>query len=148
MRDRTPEPDLALLTHRVTAALQRALRTAPTDRLDERIGPRHRAVLSQLGQPGSRAVDLARRTGQHKQVIGTIVDELEQFGYVRREPDPTDRRGKLIVPTALGLRQAAATEAALAGIERRLAEAVGQRRYEQFKRTFEQIAGILIEECP
>jgi DNA-binding MarR family transcriptional regulator len=52
-------------------------------------------------------VDVARESGQHKQVVGTLVDELERLGYVRREPDPNDRPAKLIVPTELGLRQMA-----------------------------------------
>jgi hypothetical protein len=29
--------------------------------------------------------------------------KLERMEYVRREPDPADRRAKLVVPTALGL---------------------------------------------
>lgn len=34
--------------------------------------------------------------------IVSIVDELESRGLVRREPDPTDRRANVVIPTAAG----------------------------------------------
>jgi DNA-binding MarR family transcriptional regulator len=36
--------------------------------------------------------------------IVALVDELESAGFVRREPDPTDRRSKIIVATTAGER--------------------------------------------
>jgi DNA-binding MarR family transcriptional regulator len=81
----------------------------------------------------TRAIDVARRSGQHKQVVGTIVDELEGMGYVRREPDPADRRAKLVVPTAIGLQQRVRINAAMAGIESEIAERLGGERYREFK---------------
>ena len=36
------------------------------------------------------------------QAMAEIVDELEALGYVKRTPDPTDRRAKLIRLTADG----------------------------------------------
>src|SRR5215207_5554317 len=62
----------------------------------------HGAVIAHLDEEGTRATELARRSGRHKQVVGRIVDELEQLGYVRRLPEPGDRRAKLVVPTERG----------------------------------------------
>lgn len=31
--------------------------------------------------------------------VSRLVDRMEEAGWVRREPDPSDRRGKLVVPT-------------------------------------------------
>jgi DNA-binding MarR family transcriptional regulator len=135
-------PDLAVLAHRLTSALNRALRIALDDD-DSRIGPRHRAVFVCLRPAGSRAVDVARESGQHKQVVGTLVDELEKAGYVRREPDPVDRRGKLIVPTEAGTLHMARTNAVLAAIEADLAAEVGHRRYDEFKRACERVVDTL-----
>ncbi|MEU6068866.1 MarR family transcriptional regulator [Streptomyces sp. NPDC047082] len=52
-----------------------------------------------------RASELARASGQHKQVIGSLIDDLERLGHVARKPDPADRRAKLICPTERGLLQ-------------------------------------------
>ena len=72
------------------------------------IQPRHGAVLAYLDPEGVRATELSRLSGQHKQVVGTMIDELERLGYVERQPDPEDRRAKLVCPTERGLRQMAA----------------------------------------
>ncbi|HET6508327.1 MAG TPA: MarR family transcriptional regulator [Baekduia sp.] len=45
--------------------------------------------------------------------VSVIVDDLEQRGFVRREPHPTDRRAKLISVTAAGRRAAAKAERVL-----------------------------------
>ena len=97
-------------------------------------------MLAYLDTEGSRATDLAQQSGQHKQVIGTLVDELVELGYVRREPDPMDRRAKLIVPTELGLDQMARSDAIVTVIERRHAEIVGEQAYATFKHVFRLIA--------
>lgn len=139
-----PEPDLdlGLLTDRLTTSLQRALRGG-LGAEGECLGPRHRAVMAYLGATGSRATELARRCGQHKQVIGTLVDDLERRGYVRREPDPTDRRAKRIVPTRLGQQHRSATAEVMTRIEQTLAQDLGERRYDEFKQAFQQVTRLL-----
>ncbi|WP_239120685.1 MarR family winged helix-turn-helix transcriptional regulator [Catellatospora chokoriensis] len=102
--------------------------------------PRHGAVMAYLDEQGNRATELAELSGQHKQVIGTLVDELEALGLVTREPDPADRRAKLVVPTANGLAQMKAGDEAMAGVEERLAAAIGQDDYRAFKRTLQRLA--------
>jgi DNA-binding MarR family transcriptional regulator len=119
------------------------LRESLTGAGSDRIGPRHRAVLAYLEPDGSRAIELARRCGQHKQVIGTLVDDLEKLGYVRREPDPNDRRAKLVVPTDLGLRQITKINDAMTEIERTMAHALGEQQYRQFKQSFAKVADLL-----
>src|SRR3954465_7333719 len=64
--------------------------------------PKHSAVFAQLGPDGARLTDLAKRAAITPQAMGELVDELEQLGYVRREPDPADRRAKLVRLTRLG----------------------------------------------
>jgi DNA-binding MarR family transcriptional regulator len=139
------DPDIGVLTSRVTSALQRALQEALTGDGYGVIGPRHRAVLAQLDAEGSRAIDVSRLSGQHKQVVGTLVDELEQLGYVRRAADPSDRRAKLIVPTESGLRLMSKIDALTAEIERDLATALGEGTYRDFKRSFQRVADLLGE---
>ncbi len=58
--------------------------------------PKHSAVFGQLGPEGARLTELARGANMTPQGMGGLVDELEQLGYVFREPDPADRRAKII----------------------------------------------------
>ncbi|GAA4521651.1 MULTISPECIES: MarR family winged helix-turn-helix transcriptional regulator [Nonomuraea] len=134
------EPDLGILSSRTLFSLQKELFAALAEQGHPRLRPRHGAVLAYLDEEGSRATDLAARSGQHKQVIGTLVDELEELGYVERRPDPADRRAKLIVPTGRGLDQMARSEEILAAIEERHAEAAGAADYATFKRVFRLVA--------
>ncbi|MEV4417921.1 MarR family winged helix-turn-helix transcriptional regulator [Catellatospora sp. NPDC049609] len=133
-RKRT-DPDLGVLTARLLFAVQQQLAESHA-----KTKPRHGAVLAYLDEQGNRATELAELSGQHKQVIGTLVDELEALGLVRREPDPADRRAKLVVPTARGLAQMRHSDEAMDRIEQRLAEAIGQDDYQAFKRTLLRLA--------
>ncbi|MER6951980.1 MarR family winged helix-turn-helix transcriptional regulator [Nonomuraea sp. NPDC000554] len=134
------DPDLGILSGRTLFGLQRELFGALGEQGHPELRPRHGAVLAYLDEEGSRATDLAAQSGQHKQVIGTLVDELVALGYVERQPDPADRRAKLIVPTEKGLDEMARSDAAMAAIERRHAQAVGEADYAAFKRVFRLIA--------
>ena len=49
-----------------------------------------------------RLKDLAERLRIAPRSATEVVDQLEAKGLVRREPDPTDRRATLIVPTDAG----------------------------------------------
>jgi DNA-binding MarR family transcriptional regulator len=126
-------PDLGVLASRLLFSLQ--------DELFERLAesgygdlhPRHGAVLAYLDEEGVRATELARLSGRHKQIVGRIVDELEELGYVERRPDPQDRRAKLIFPTERGLAQVRRGDEIIAEIEARHAGEVGARTYAQFR---------------
>jgi DNA-binding MarR family transcriptional regulator len=73
--------------------------------------PKHGAVIANLDGSGTRPSVLAARAGMTKPAMGELIDELEELGYVRREPDPSDRRAKLVVPTDRALaRQALARD--------------------------------------
>ncbi|WP_336209249.1 MarR family winged helix-turn-helix transcriptional regulator [Nonomuraea sp. LPB2021202275-12-8] len=135
------DPDLGILSSRTLFSLQRELFTTLAEQGHPELRPRHGAVLAYLNEEGSRATDLAAQSGQHKQVIGTLVDELVELGYVERQPDPADRRAKLVVPTPKGLDEMARSDAIVAAIEERHARAVGEEAYAEFKRVHRLIAG-------
>jgi DNA-binding MarR family transcriptional regulator len=90
-------------------------------------------VLEYLDEDGVRATELARLSGRHKQIVGRLVDELEELGYVERQPDPEDRRAKLVVPTDRGLEQLRRGDEIVAEIEARHAAAIGGRNYAAFR---------------
>ncbi len=133
------EPDLGVLSAQLYLSLQELLWTSLAARGFADLRPRHGAVLAYLDERGTRASELARRSGQHKQIIGTVIDELEELGYVQRRPDPIDRRAKLICPTARGLAEIRTAEEIIAGIEREDAMAVGTGCYQQFKATLGEL---------
>jgi DNA-binding MarR family transcriptional regulator len=54
-------------------------------------------VFQRIAAAGSRLTDLADQAQVSKQSAGVLVDQLERLGYVRRVPDPTDGRARLIV---------------------------------------------------
>src|SRR5713101_1932960 len=98
-------PDLSLLAAQLLASVHEELFTRLGENGHGHLRPRHAAVLAYLDEDGIRATELARLSRQQKQVVGRIVDELEELGYVERRPDPRDRRAKLVVPTQRGLEQ-------------------------------------------
>jgi DNA-binding MarR family transcriptional regulator len=133
-------PDLGTVVAQVLFAFQEELFDTLARQGHPEIRPRHGAVLAYLDLEGSRATDLARLSGRHKQVIGVLVDELTELGYVERRPDPADRRAKLVVPTDRGLDQMRRSDAIARTIEQRHARALGVETYGGFKETLRDVA--------
>jgi len=86
---------------------------------------------------------LALQSGQHKQVIGNLVDELVELGYVTRQPDPSDRRAKLVVPTELGLDEMKRSDAIVEEIEARCAALMPDVDFKAIKQALALIADVL-----
>jgi DNA-binding MarR family transcriptional regulator len=126
-------PDLWVLATRLLFSLQDELFARLAEAGYDDLHPRHGAVLAFLDEDGVRATELARLSGRHKQIIGRIVDELEELGYVERRPDPADRRAKLVFPTERGLDQVRLGDQIVADIEARHAGEVGAKAYAQFR---------------
>jgi DNA-binding MarR family transcriptional regulator len=61
-------------------------------------------VFQRIAPNGSRLKDLADQAQMTKQSASVMVDQLEHLGYVRRTPDPTDGRARLIVIEERGRR--------------------------------------------
>jgi DNA-binding MarR family transcriptional regulator len=134
-RNRT-DPDLGILAARLLFAVQGELFAGLAAEGFDDVRPRHGAVMAYLDADGVRATELAGLSGRHKQVIGTLVDELEALGYVERRPDPADRRAKLVCPTDRGLAYQRTADKIMAAIQRRHARRLGREAYAQFKAAF------------
>jgi DNA-binding MarR family transcriptional regulator len=133
------DPDLGVLAGRLLFAAQRELFVRLAEEGFDDLRPRHGLVLAYLDPGGVRATELARLSGQHKQVIGTVVDELDVLGYVQRHPDPADRRAKLVCPTDRGLAQMRTADDIMAAIRHRHARRLGREKYAQFTAAFMDI---------
>ena len=106
----------------------------------------HGAVIAHLDEEGTRATELARRSGRHKQVIGRIVDELEELEYVQRHPEAGDRRAKLVVPTKRGREVMRLSDEIIADIERKQANVLGKTAYEEFIQTLATVVDAMRRE--
>ncbi|WP_239114654.1 MarR family winged helix-turn-helix transcriptional regulator [Planotetraspora kaengkrachanensis] len=141
MDDDAREPDLGMLIGQLGRAVQDELFSRLAEQGHPHVQPRHGTVLAVLPASGARATELAQLSGQHKQIVGVIVDELERLGYVRREADPADRRAKLVVPTETGLDEIGKGRAILAQIEQRHRGDLGDETYLVFKDALKHITG-------
>ena len=66
------------------------------------VRPAHAAVFQYLDDTGTTVSLLAERARMTKQAMAELIRHLEAHGYVRRVPDPTDGRAKLVLPTDRG----------------------------------------------
>jgi DNA-binding MarR family transcriptional regulator len=137
------EHGLGILAARLLFAFQDELYARFDDAGHGKLTRVHGAVLAHLDPDGTRATELARRSGRPKQLIGRAVDELEQLGYVERRPEPGDRRAKLVVPTERGRELIRLSDEIIRDIERRAAAALGQVAYDSFKNALEIVADTL-----
>ena len=90
-------------------------------------------VLPLIGPDGGRIHEIARLQRVTRQAISATTLELERKGYLRREPDPRDRRSVVL---RLSERCAALIRdsvAALDALEARFRDALGETRLEQLR---------------
>lgn len=107
--------------------------------------PKHSAVFAQIDPEGSRLTELANRANITPQAMGELIDELEELGYVTRQPDPTDRRAKLIVLTDEGQAAVEAGRQTIIGLEQRITEILGAEGHETLR---EMLSKLLTEGQP
>lgn len=103
------------------------------------VRPSHDCVFRHLTAEGTRLRDLAAASQMTPPAIGEHVDELERLGYVERVPDPSDRRAKLIRPTARGAAFMQAAYGALIEIEREWRKALGAQALTELRDGLAQV---------
>src|ERR1700729_4204206 len=78
-------------------------------------------VLNALdGGPARTQAALAQAIGADKTRIIGVLDELQQAGLISREPDPADRRARLLSITSAGHQVRAAAQAEIQANENRV----------------------------
>lgn len=104
------------------------------------IRPKHGAVFANIDEHGTRASTLAERAGMGKAAMGELIDQLEHLGYVRREPDPTDRRAKLVVATDMARQVTQIVHEFNGALEVQYREMLGDQAYETLRASLQVIA--------
>jgi DNA-binding MarR family transcriptional regulator len=67
-------------------------------------------LFQRIAPGGSRLTDLAEQAQITKQSAGFLIEALEKAGYVRRIPDPTDARARLVQIAPRGRRAVEASQ--------------------------------------
>jgi len=107
--------------------------------------PKHSAVFAQIDPQGSRLTELALRANITPQAMGELIDELEELGYLTRQPDLTDRRAKLVVLTDQGRAAVEAGRQTIVGLEQRITEILGEKGHQALR---EMLTKLLAEGQP
>jgi DNA-binding MarR family transcriptional regulator len=90
------------------------------------------AILNALLEaPGEDQVTLARNVAFDPATFGSVIGRLEARGWVRREPDPRDRRRKLLWVTREGAEVAQKMRRAVAKVQARMLEPLSAAEQQQ-----------------
>lgn len=142
------EPTVITLQRRTLGALLRLVEETLRAKVYARMGeagfpdirPAHSSLFRNIARGGSRVSELAERAQMTKQSMGYLADSLAAAGYVTLEPDPTDRRAKLVRLTKRGWEAGEAMARLSAATERDLGELVGQAEMVKLRRVLERLA--------
>jgi DNA-binding MarR family transcriptional regulator len=99
-------------------------------------------VFARIGPKGTRLTDLAEQARVTKQTAGFLVDQLERAGYVRRAPDPTDARARLVVIAERGVAAVEVARRTEAAVQAEWTRYLGRRATVQLHRTLTRLREI------
>ncbi len=88
---------------------------------------------------------IARNMGLTRQAVQRIVDLLAEQGLVAFEPNPHHRRAKLVVLTQAGTAAVTSAEAAVAPLDRVIAERIGADRIGEAIATLTEMVAVISE---
>ncbi|MFF3890418.1 MarR family winged helix-turn-helix transcriptional regulator [Streptomyces sp. NPDC001914] len=141
MTDDVDELNLGLLMfipyRFMESAVMAALKSAGHD-----ISLTQARVFQRIGPEGSRLAELAEASQVSKQTIGSIVDQLERAGYVRRTPDPRDARARLVTLTAQGRELVELSLPVVRDIQEKWTAHLGPERTRQLRQALETLREI------
>ena len=112
----------------------------------EGIRPAHLQVFGVIKANGSRLTELADSAGLSLSSMAELIDDLEALGYVRRQPDPSDRRAKLVCLTPSGWRAIRTGRAIIEQIEHDWGTRIGQERFATMCHTMQDLLDELDQE--
>jgi DNA-binding MarR family transcriptional regulator len=95
-------------------------------------------VFAHLDVGGTRPAEIARRAGISRQAVGQTVAQMKEKGLVKLAPDPTNRRARLVQPTAKGLKALDRSGSGSAAAEKMLSRRIGSSRVKSLREALEQ----------
>jgi len=100
----------------------------------------HDKVMPHIPPGGITLAELARRAGITKQAMAELVQDLETKGYLRRRPDPADRRVRVIEFTDRGWSAVRTALDGFASVEKELQSRWGHHDFTLLRQMLEDIA--------
>lgn len=97
------------------------------------ISPSHGWIFYNTGEEGSRITDLATIARITKQSMSVLVAQLEKGGYVKKIPDPGDKRAWILVLTAKGKKVKAFGQQVNHEFEEQWKKKLGDKDYNLFR---------------
>jgi len=126
-----------------TLAMQQLVADELARRGFDDLRPALLAVAQHIGPYGTRITELAARAWLTKPTVVHAVDELERLGYVTREPDPTDRRAKLVRTTARARDAEEAGRAVIADIRAAWSAQIGEDEMDALETSLRRLRAAL-----
>jgi DNA-binding MarR family transcriptional regulator len=98
----------------------------------------HSLVFAHLDSDGTRPAEIARRAGISRQAVGQTVAQMKNLGLVKLAPDPTNRRARLVQPTAKGRKALERSGDGSTAAEKVLSRRIGAARVKSLREALEQ----------
>lgn len=121
-------------------ALGRGLHLGDDGKTLGQLRPSHFRILSLIPDAGVRATDLSHVADMTKQALGQFVAHLETHGYISVEPDPSDRRARIIRRTTAGNEAVALADDLYAELLTEWRVIVGKERWAAFEDVLHALA--------
>jgi DNA-binding MarR family transcriptional regulator len=135
---RAPE-NLAVLLRELLMAVNDHIHARLCEEGHPEIRIAHGVVFQFIDDAGTHVSTLAQRAQMTKQSMAELVAHLERHGYVERIPDPADRRAKLVRVTSRGRQAVPVARDAIAEVEERWSEVLGERDMNRLRGLLERL---------
>jgi DNA-binding MarR family transcriptional regulator len=100
----------------------------------------HIPVFSNVAAGGMRITDLAAQAGMTRQMMGRLVRELADLGYVTSHPDPADQRAVIVELTERGWQFCRDAQEVMVELEREYATLLGGDELAQLRSALVRLA--------
>ena len=121
--------DVLLLSAQLVEAIQEGI----ARRGFRDVRPVHGFAFARISAGDATIAALAEYLGVTKQAAAQLVRQLEERGYVARQPHPLDARATLLTLTSSGVACTRAAEAAASGAVERWRPVLGEQRFTQLQ---------------
>ena len=102
----------------------------------------HLDVFQYPGPENQRPLQLATQTRMTKQALNYLLGQLEQLGYLTREPDDNDQRSKRVRLTRRGHAAVKAIREIVKDVETEWEHQLGARKFAQLRDLLSQLYAI------
>lgn len=106
----------------------------------------HLNLYRNLDVAGNRLTELASRANMTKQGMQELVDRAEKLGFIKRRPDPRDKRAKAVAFSKRGLELLDAIHQAVIFMEGQMVRVIGEAAVKQIVRSLKRYNQKPVEE--